>query len=245
MTALRNPVFCAIDTTDLNAATRLAARIGDTVGGIKLGLEFFTSQGRRGVEQVAKASEAPLFLDLKFHDIPNTVAGAIRAAVQLRPAIVNVHAAGGRTMMQAAARAASDAAAEFAVPRPMVLAVTVLTSMDDDDLAGTGVGRAVTDQVRALAALAKESGIDGVVCSPREATLLRADLGPDFKLLCPGVRPHWAGADDQKRIMTPAEAVAAGADYLVVGRPITAAADPIAAAEKIVSELPRPATEVR
>lgn len=239
MIQLRNPVFCAIDTTDLNKATRLAARIGDTVGGLKLGLEFFTSQGRRGVEQVAKASEAPLFLDLKFHDIPNTVAGAIRAAVSLKPAIVNVHAGGGRTMMQAAVKAASEAAAEFGVARPLVLAVTVLTSMDDGDLSETGVARPVSDQVRALASLARESGIDGVVCSPHEASVLRADLGTDFKLLCPGVRPHWAGADDQKRIMTPAEAMEAGADYLVVGRPITAAAEPIAAAEKIVSELPR------
>lgn len=238
MIQLRNPVFCALDTTDLNQATRLAARIGDTVGGIKLGLEFFTSQGRRGVEQVAKASEAPLFLDLKFHDIPNTVAGAIRASVQLKPAIVNVHAAGGRVMMEAAARAATEAAAEFGVPRPMVLAVTVLTSMDAGDLGETGVSRTVADHVRGLAALAQAAGIDGVVCSPHEAAVLRADLGPDFKLLCPGVRPHWAAANDQKRIMTPAEAMAAGADFLVVGRPITGAADPIAAAEKIVSELP-------
>lgn len=239
MTDLRNPVFCAIDTTDLNKATRLAARIGDTVGGIKLGLEFFTAQGRKGVEQVGKAGDAPLFLDLKFHDIPNTVAGAIRAATQLRPAIVNVHAAGGRVMMEAAARAATEAAEEFLVPRPLVLAVTVLTSMDDEDLAGTGVSRPVSDQVRALAELAQNSGMDGVVCSPHEASVLRADRGSAFKLLCPGVRPHGSAADDQKRIMTPTEALEAGADYLVIGRPITAHQDPEGAARSIVNDLPR------
>lgn len=238
MTELRNPVFCAIDTTDTNKATRLAARIGDTVGGIKLGLEFFTSQGRKGVEEVRKAGDSPLFLDLKFHDIPNTVAGAIRASVQLRPAIVNVHAAGGRAMMEAAARAATEAAEEFLVPRPLVLAVTVLTSMDDDDLAGTGVQRSVSDQVRALAELAQNSGMDGVVCSAHEARILRADRGSAFKLLCPGVRPHGAVADDQKRIMTPAEALNAGADYLVIGRPITAQADPESAARAIINDLP-------
>lgn len=244
MLSLRNPVFCALDTTDLTQATRLAARLGDTVGGLKLGLEFFTAQGRKGVEQVRKAGDCPIFLDLKFHDIPNTVAGAVRAAAQLRVSIVNVHAAGGRTMMRAAARAAAEAAEEFAVPRPMVLAVTVLTSMDDADLLETGVDRPVEDQVRAMAELVHECGLDGVVCSPHEASTLRADRGPSFKLLCPGVRPHWAGADDQKRIMTPADAIAAGADYLVVGRPITAAADPIGAAQNIISELPEPADGV-
>ncbi|EKV28076.1 Orotidine 5'-phosphate decarboxylase [Caenispirillum salinarum AK4] len=241
MTPLRNPVFCALDTTDLNKATRMAARIGDTVGGIKLGLEFFTAQGRKGVEQVRKAGDAPLFLDLKFHDIPNTVAGAIRAATQLKPAIVNVHAAGGRVMMEAAARAATEAAEEFLVPRPLVLAVTVLTSMDDEDLAGTGVDRPVPDQVRALAELAQNSGMDGVVCSPHEASVLRADRGSAFKLLCPGVRPHGSAPDDQKRIMTPAEALEAGADYLVIGRPITAHQDPEGAAQSIIADLPKPA----
>lgn len=238
MLQLRNPVFCALDTTDLNTATRLAARLGDTVGGIKLGLEFFTAQGRKGVEEVRKAGGSPIFLDLKFHDIPNTVAGAVRAAARLRVSVVNVHAAGGRVMMQAAARAAVEAAEEHAVPRPLVLAVTVPTSMDDADLAETGVDSPVADQVRRLAELAQNSGMDGVVCSPHEAAVLRADRGPSFKLLCPGVRPHWAGADDQKRIMTPADAIDAGADYLVIGRPITAAPDPIGAAQNIIAELP-------
>lgn len=238
MLKLRNPVFCALDTTELNKATRLAARLGDTVGGIKLGLEFFVAQGRRGVEEVRKAGDCPIFLDLKFHDIPNTVAGAIRAAALLKVSVVNVHAAGGRVMMQAAARAAVEAAEENAVPRPMVLAVTVPTSMDDGDLLETGVETTVADQVRRLAELAQISGLDGVVCSPHEAAVLRADRGPSFKLLCPGVRPHWAGADDQKRIMTPTDAMAAGADYLVIGRPITAAPDPIGAAQNIIAELP-------
>ena len=235
---LRNPIFCAVDTADVGAATALAAKVADTVGGLKLGLEFFSANGPKGVQQVHKASELPLFLDLKFHDIPNTVAGAVRAAAaQVKPYMMTLMAAGGKAMMQAACKAATDVAHELIVPRPLLLAVTVLTSFDGDDLLQTGVSGTVGDQVRRLAELAKLSGLDGVVCSPLEAEQLRRDLGPGFKLVTPGVRPSWAEANDQKRIMTPVEAMTAGADYLVIGRPISAAPDPAAAAARIALEL--------
>ena len=235
--ALHNPVFCALDTSEVGVATNLAAKLADTVGGVKLGLQFFNAHGPKGVMEVQKASGLPLFLDLKFHDIPNTVAGAVRSVVPLKPYIINVHAAGGRAMMEAAAKAATDASYEVVGSRPLVIAVTILTSMDQADLGATGVNGAVLDQVRRLAALAQASGLDGVVCSPQEASVLRSDLGSDFLLVTPGVRPLWSGADDQKRIMTPAEAMAAGASYLVVGRPITGAENPADAAARIASEL--------
>jgi orotidine-5'-phosphate decarboxylase len=236
-TKLRNPIFCAIDTTEVSVATSLAAKVGDCVGGLKLGLEFFTANGIKGVQQVQKASGLPIFLDQKFHDIPNTVAGAVRAACQLGIAMLTIHTCGGRVMMEAAAKAATDAAHEFPKPRPMIIGVTVLTSMDDADLSATGVNSPVGDQVRRLAELAKTSGLDGIVCSPLEAAMLRADLGPGFKLITPGVRPVWSAPNDQKRFTSPADALKAGADYLVIGRPITAAADPAAAATRIVAEI--------
>jgi orotidine-5'-phosphate decarboxylase len=237
-----NPIYVAVDTPDLQKACTLARALVGKVGGLKLGLEFFNAFGPAGVAQVSQAAAQgdgvamPVFLDMKYHDIPNTVAGAVRAACALKPAILNVHAVGGRTMMEAAVRAADAAAAEYG-HRPLMIAVTVLTSMDGTDLAQTGISAAVQDQVQRLAALAQESGMDGVVCSPQEAAVLRAALGADFKLITPGVRPSWAATNDQKRIMTPQDAVAAGADYLVIGRPITAAADPADAATQICAEL--------
>ncbi len=234
---LRNPVFCAVDTADLGVATTWAAKIGDHVGGIKLGLEFLSAHGPRGVTQVMKASDLPVFLDVKFHDIPNTVAGAVRAIAVAKPFMINVHAAGGRAMMQAAAKAASDAAYEHVVSRPLVIGVTVLTSMVDEDLAEVGVAAPADEQALRLAVLAKESGLDGVVCSAREAARIRAECGPNFKLVTPGVRPEWAATNDQKRVMTPDQALAEGADYLVIGRPITAADDPAAAAQRIVTAI--------
>ncbi|OHC73793.1 MAG: orotidine 5'-phosphate decarboxylase [Rhodospirillales bacterium RIFCSPLOWO2_12_FULL_58_28] len=225
-------VFVALDTVDVGRAAALAGRLKGVVGGVKLGKEFFTANGPQGVERVSAAG-LPVFLDLKFHDIPNTVAGAVRAALALKPFMLNVHASGGAAMM----RAAVDAAAEAGDDRPLMLAVTVLTSLDADDLKATGVAGAVSEQAARLASLAEDCGMDGVVCSAFEAGMLRQRLGPDFKLVVPGVRPVWASADDQKRIMTPAEAVNAGADYLVVGRPITGAVDPVKAAEKIAAEL--------
>jgi len=232
-----HPVFVALDTADLSQAGDWARAVATVNCGIKLGLEFFTAHGPAGVRAVMGNDGPPLFLDLKFHDIPNTVAGAVRSVASLAPAIINVHAIGGRAMMSAALDAAGAEAARLGVVRPKVIAVTVLTSLDDSDLAETGIGDTSADQVRRLAALTVEAGLDGVVCSPREAAMLRADLGPDVLLVTPGVRPTWAAVGDQKRIMTPADALAAGASHLVVGRPITGAPDVAAAAQRVLDDL--------
>ncbi|CCQ72599.1 orotidine-5'-phosphate decarboxylase [Magnetospira sp. QH-2] len=225
-------IFVAIDTTDLDRAAALAESLVGLVGGVKLGKEFLTAHGPQGARRVAQCG-MPLFLDTKFHDIPNTVAGALRAALPLKPRLINVHAAGGAAMM----RAAADAAAEAGDDRPLVLAVTVLTSLDDDDLKAIGVTGEVESQVVRLARLAQDNGIDGVVCSAKEVTALRDACGPNFKLLTPGIRPAWSATGDQKRIVTPAEAVRLGSDYLVIGRPITGADDPADAARRIGEEL--------
>ncbi len=228
-------IFVGLDTPDIDKAAHLAKTLIGSVGGVKIGKELFTAQGPDGVRMAAGGT--PLFLDLKFHDIPNTVAGAIRAAVHLRPKIVNVHASGGRAMMMAAAEAAREAAEDLGVERPQVIGVTVLTSLDAKDLEEVGQMGPPEAQVERLARLAQDSGLDGVVCSPREIALLRQACGPDFLLVVPGIRPTWAAAGDQKRIMTPEDAVAAGADYIVIGRPITAAEDPLAAARRIAADL--------
>ncbi len=225
----------ALDTPDLARAAHLATALSEVVGGIKVGKEFFTAHGPAGVRAVTGAGG--LFLDLKFHDIPNTVAGAVRAAVPLGPDLLTIHAAGGPAMLRAAVAAAAETAGDADVPRPRLLGITVLTSLDDDDLTAVGQHGPVTEQVRRLAALAQETGLDGVVCSPHEIAALRRLCGPDFLLVVPGIRPAWAAADDQKRVLTPAQALAEGADYLVIGRPITGAADPVAAAQRIVAEL--------
>lgn len=224
-------LFVALDTADLDQALGFAACLKGVVGGVKLGKEFFTAHGPHGVARVA-AVGLPVFLDLKFHDIPNTVAGAVRAALKLRPFMLNIHAAGGEAMMRAALAEVNEAR-----PRPLVIAVTVLTSLTDDDLKATGVTAPMIDQVVRLATLAKRVGLDGVVCSAKETMTLRGACGKDFRLVVPGIRPAWAEAGDQKRVVTPREAVALGADYLVIGRPITAAADPVAAAKRIVEEI--------
>jgi len=223
-------IFCAIDTTDVDAATALAGRLVGHVGGIKLGKEFFTAHGPEGVRKVT-ACGMPLFLDLKFHDIPNTVAGAIRAALPLNPAVLNVHASGGRVMMEAAAEAVAGA------DGTLLIGVTILTSLSDEDVAEVGYTGSAAESVVRLAKLAEASGLGGVVCSPREIEAIRAACGPDFKLVVPGIRPTWSATGDQKRIMTPADAIRIGADYIVIGRPITGADDPIDAAKRIADEL--------
>ncbi|MFN9542541.1 MAG: orotidine-5'-phosphate decarboxylase [Alphaproteobacteria bacterium] len=232
--AFRCPVYCALDTTDLGKALELAVAIKPWVGGIKLGLEFFNANGPQGIARLAEIG-LPVFADLKMHDIPNTVAGGIRAVLPLGISIVNVHAGGGRAMMKAAAEAAATAGPR----RPKVIAVTVLTSMDVSDLNETGVHGAPADQVIRLATLARDAGMDGVVCSAHEIEPLRKALGPGFMLVVPGIRPAGADTGDQKRIMTPAEALKHGADWLVIGRPITGAADPASAARAIHDELLR------
>jgi len=228
----RNPIFCAIDTTDIQRARVLSRAVGENVGGLKIGLEYFYATGAEGYRAIAE-SGLPIFLDLKLHDIPNTVAGGIRSILPLKPAIVNVHAAGGKAMMQAAAMAAREAGAA----RPLVIAVTVLTSLDATDLSRIGVSGNPSEQVRRLAGLAAEAGLDGVVCSAHEIELLRRDVGPDFKLIVPGIRPVGSAVGDQKRIMTPPQALSLGADILVIGRPITEADDPGAAASDIAASL--------
>ena len=225
-------IYVALDTTDVEQAKIWAGQLKGKVGGLKVGKEYFTANGPQGVQAVTGAG-MPLFLDLKFHDIPNTVAGAIKAALPLKPALINVHASGGARMMVAAAEAAKSAGAD----RPIVLGVTVLTSMDESDLQGVGIDVSAEQQVVRLATLARDSGLDGVVCSAREITVLREALGPGFKLVVPGIRPTWASADDQRRVVTPRQAIEMGADHLVIGRPITGADDPAAAAIKISEEL--------
>ena len=225
-------IFVALDTVDAARALTLARDLAGLVGGVKLGKEFFTANGPAGVERVARAG-LPAFLDFKFNDIPQTVSSAVTAALPLRPFLITVHALGGAAMMRGAAAAAEAADTE----RPMIVAITVLTSLDDGDLKEIGLAGPVLDRVLALARLARGCGLDGVVCSPLEVAALRRELGPDFKLVVPGIRPTWAAAGDQKRIMTPSQAVDAGADYLVIGRPITGADDPRAAAQRIVDEL--------
>jgi len=236
MTAER--IFCAVDTADLDAALSLAELLNGEIGGLKLGKEFFTTHGPDGVAKMATTGHR-IFLDLKFHDIPSTVAGAVRAAARLGVHMLTIHASGGAAMIRAAAEAAWEAAREENPTPPLILAVTVLTSLDQDDLAAIGQTGPITEQVSRLAALAKSAGADGVVCSPLEIAALKPALGPDFALVVPGVRPGWAASDDQKRIMTPGDAVAAGADFLVIGRPITRADDPVSAARRIADELSR------
>ena len=225
-------LFVALDAPDMDGALSLAGSLAGLVGGIKLGKAFFTANGPQGVRRAAAAG-LPVFLDLKFHDIPNTVADAVRAALSLAPVMLTVHASGGAAMM----RAAADAAGEAGANRPLVLGVTVLTSLGDDDLAATGPAGPVSDQVMRLARLAQAGGLDGVVCSAREVAALRAECGATFTLVVPGIRPGGAAAGDQKRTATPAEAIAAGADYLVVGRPIAGADDPAQAARVIIDEI--------
>jgi orotidine-5'-phosphate decarboxylase len=228
-----NPIFPALDTTDLAKAEAMGRALAPFCGGLKLGLEFFSAQGPQGFKAMA-ALGAPIFADLKYHDIPNTVAGGIRAIAKTGVAIVNVHAAGGQAMMEAAAKAAADAGG---AARPKIIGVTVLTSLDDSDMTATGVRSGAAEQALRLAALARASGLDGVVCSPHDIAAIRRECGQDFMLIVPGVRPEGAALGDQKRVMNPKEAHRLGADVLVIGRPITDAADPTNAARAIRDSL--------
>ena len=232
MTHFTNPVFVGLDTPDLETARALATTIKDHVGGLKLGLEFFNAQGPAGLDAMADIG-LPIFADLKFHDIPNTVAGAIRSISRTKPAILNIHTAGGPAMMEAARKATDEAGPD----KPLLIGVTVLTSLDEADMGRVGMRGSPADQVLRLATLAHECGLDGVVCSPLEVEMLRAELPRDFTLIVPGIRPTWSQTGDQKRIMTPKQALSAGADILVIARPIIKAGDPAQAAQKIAEEL--------
>lgn len=221
------PIYVAIDTPDLESAKQIATRVRHHVGGIKLGLEFFSANGRSGIREMAELG-LPIFLDLKFHDIPNTVGKAIQALRPLEPAILTVHAAGGRAMMEDAKAAAPKGT--------KVVAVTVLTSLDGPDLESIGLAGDPHPQVERLTGLARESGLDGVVCSGNEVAAAKA-LWPEGFFVVPGVRPANSHSADQKRVMTPRSALDAGASILVIGRPITQASDPDRAARAIEATL--------
>ncbi|MBL6766033.1 MAG: orotidine-5'-phosphate decarboxylase [Verrucomicrobiae bacterium] len=231
-----NPIIAALDVSDADEALRLAERLAGAVGAVKIGKELFVTAGPDIVRRV-RATGAAVFLDLKFHDIPNTVAKAVAAATRLDVQMLTIHTSGGADMMGAAEKAAQDAAAESGLEAPLVLGVTVLTSMDAEDLAGVGVHAEPAAQVERLARLAADSGLRGLVCSPLEIVRLREVLPRDVRLVTPGIRPADSSTQDQKRVMTPADAIRAGADWLVIGRPITQAADPRAAAEAILASL--------
>lgn len=231
-----NPIICAVDTTQIDEAEQVTAQVKPHVGAIKLGLEFFTANGVSGVETITRLN-VPVFLDLKFHDIPNTVSRAIRATADMNTFMMTVHAAGGRAMLRRAIEASDEVSQLTGKERPLIVAVTILTSLDQDDLEIIGYRDRMDEAVKRLADLVQSAGLDGVVCSPYEIDMLRSYCGPDFKLIVPGIRPATADHHDQKRVMTPAQAIEKGADYLVIGRPITQADAPASAARDIAASL--------
>jgi orotidine-5'-phosphate decarboxylase len=228
-------LLVALDVDTIDEARSLVKRLRGSVGGFKIGSRLFTGHGPSFVEELAGQGER-VFLDLKFHDIPHTVAGAIGAATRRGVWMVNVHAGGGTDMMRAARDAADEEAARRAIQPPLVIAVTVLTSLDDRGLAATGVSGPASAQVERLALLAQDAALDGVVASPQEIAILRARCDPRFAIVTPGIRGVSDAKGDQQRTATPAEALAAGASYIVVGRPIIAASDPREAAERIAAD---------
>jgi len=231
-------IYCAIDTSDILKATTLAKQVSEAGCGIKLGLEFFSCNGPVGIESISKSCpDAKIFLDIKLHDIPNTVAGALRGVARLGVSYVNCHASGGLEMMKMGLEALEEESTKLGLSTPRFLAVTVLTSIDSQALKSLGQGDNSSDQVIRLAKLTKDSGLSGIVCSGQEIQLIRGALGNDFVLMVPGIRPLGSDVGDQKRVMTPREAMDAGATHLVIGRPITGAKDPAQAAADILGTL--------
>jgi orotidine-5'-phosphate decarboxylase len=231
MTDPRHRLIVALDVSSAAAARKIVAAVGDSAHIYKVGMQLYTAEGPAIVRELVRSGHR-VFLDLKYHDIPNTVGAAVREAAQLGASMLTVHASGGGPML----RAAAEAAAAQANP-PLMLAVTVLTSLDDGELNTLGIRGSVVDQVLRLAALALSNGCRGIVASAHEATALRDDLGQDFAIVTPGVRPAGSGRDDQARVVTPSEAIAAGATHIVVGRPITEAADPAAETRAILGQI--------
>lgn len=227
-----SPIVVALDFEQKNAALNLVSQLDPALCRLKVGKEMFTHFGPSLITELQQR-HFDVFLDLKFHDIPNTVAKAVQAAADLGVWMVNVHACGGSRMMQAA----REALVKFGSDKPLLIAVTVLTSMEQADLTELGIQLTPAQQVLKLAALTANSGLDGVVCSAQEAALLKQQFGREFCLVTPGIRPAFSTTDDQKRVMTPSEALDVGVDYLVIGRPVTKAADPLAALQAICHEI--------
>ncbi|MDO8916037.1 MAG: orotidine-5'-phosphate decarboxylase [Coriobacteriia bacterium] len=232
---MQDRIIVALDSPDAGSALAMAERLRGRARWVKVGMTLFYAEGPDIVGSLREMG-FDVFVDLKLHDIPHQVRGAAFALGSLGAGMLTVHASGGADMMEAAVEGAREGAVAAGVAPPAVIAVTVLTSMDADTLASVGVVDSPADQVVGLAALARTAGVDGVVCSPREAAAMRALLGERALVVTPGVRPKWAGSDDQARVETPAAALAAGASHLVIGRPITGADDPAAAFERIVQE---------
>lgn len=237
MIAGSDRIIVALDTRSVEQALHWVQHLEGAVGAYKVGLEFLSANGPDGVRAVAKAGAERIFIDGKYSDIPNTVAGAVRSICAVKPWMLNVHALSGMAAMRAAKDAAAEAASELGIQKPLVIAVTVLTSLDQEALAQTGIGGGLEDQVVRLALLAQQAGLEGVVASPREIDAVRIACGGKFLIVTPGIRPSGGAKHDQLRTDTPAGAINTGADYIVVGRSITAAPDPRAAAIQIAQEI--------
>ena len=234
---MRSRLIIALDVSNRNEAFELVKALDGEVGAYKIGMQLYNSEGPDIVRDIQLLG-GKVFVDLKFHDIPNTVAQTSRVMARRQAFMFTLHAGGGSKMLKAAEESLADEAAKIGVAKPLSLGVTVLTSISQDDFeAEMGINKPIVEHVVALAKIAKESGLSGVVCSPKEIRYIREACGEDFIIVTPGVRPTWASADDQKRVMTPGEAIREGASYLVVGRPITKAADPAEAARKIIREM--------
>ena len=235
---MKDKIIVGLDVGTRDEALRLCELLADHVGAIKIGLQLLHAAGSQIIDEIQNTTGARLFIDAKLHDIPNTVAGASQALGAKGVWMFNVHAAGGREMMRKAKEAAQQAAASVNKQTPLVIAVTVLTSIDDEVLANDlGIHMHAADWVVALAQVSKASGMDGVVASPKEIAAVRHACGDDFLIITPGVRPLWADANDQKRVLTPKEAIALGANYIVISRPIIKADDPVDAAKRIADEI--------
>lgn len=237
-TLLKQKIILALDVPELSEAKRLVRLLKDKVGYFKIGLELYTACGPEAIRAVQEEG-GKVFLDLKFHDIPETVARAAQVACKRGVSMFNVHVAGGWEMMRKTMESCQRFSQELKAPRPLIVGVTILTSLDENNLKQIGMSSPLREQVIKLAALAKEAGLDGVVASPQEIALIRQRCGPSFLIVTPGIRPAFSPpeGDDQKRIMTPREAIAAGADFIVLGRPIRLAPDPVEAMERVMAEI--------